>query len=307
MQTRLLLTVCAVLGLTACAEPMVVDEFAAEETADGDGKADGTGTYTYYQVTADMNRCAWPRCGGFWVARANRSTTRCFDGTYAERCYVAEMRWSNLGLTEATVDEINGTIHRDGQVLMRGTLGGKTYEGDLGRLGEFKPTEAWIGRGPHAPTGPLAIVEEIGVRCITTPCDTFREKKLNSSATAAIAELGWDAAEVADEDISRAITELFVRDLIVAGDRYTVRGATSSGKARTVTQFYTRARDRRACYVGGCAGQLCSDREGTVSTCEYRPEYACYQSAVCEEQPEGECGWTETAALTACLADPAQR
>ena len=56
------------------------------------------------------------------------------------------------------------------------------------------------------------------------------------------------------------------------------------------------------CYVGGCSGQICSDQRDAVSTCEYKPEYSCYQGAVCERQPGGECGWTPNPDLTACLS-----
>lgn len=55
------------------------------------------------------------------------------------------------------------------------------------------------------------------------------------------------------------------------------------------------------CYVGGCSGQICSDQEGVASTCEYREAYACYKTAKCERQASGQCGWTETPALTMCL------
>ncbi len=55
------------------------------------------------------------------------------------------------------------------------------------------------------------------------------------------------------------------------------------------------------CYVGGCSGQICSDKEGAVSDCSYREEYACYQSATCERQTNGSCGWTQTAELKACI------
>jgi eight-cysteine-cluster-containing protein len=60
------------------------------------------------------------------------------------------------------------------------------------------------------------------------------------------------------------------------------------------------------CVVGGCSGQLCTDAsEGpAVSDCMYRPEYACYKNATCERQANGECGWTPTPTLTACLAAP---
>ncbi|MBX4209330.1 hypothetical protein KW799_01355, partial [Candidatus Parcubacteria bacterium] len=55
-----------------------------------------------------------------------------------------------------------------------------------------------------------------------------------------------------------------------------------------------------ACHPTGCSGQICSD-EDVASTCEYRPEYACYAKAKCERQSTGLCGWTATAELKACL------
>jgi hypothetical protein len=62
------------------------------------------------------------------------------------------------------------------------------------------------------------------------------------------------------------------------------------------------------CIVGGCSGQLCSDdRGGLASTCEWREEYACYRTAKCERQADGECGWTPSDELTACLAAAAAR
>lgn len=55
------------------------------------------------------------------------------------------------------------------------------------------------------------------------------------------------------------------------------------------------------CFIGGCSGQICSDQPDAVSTCEYRAEYGCYQTARCERQADDACGWTQTPALTQCL------
>ena len=57
------------------------------------------------------------------------------------------------------------------------------------------------------------------------------------------------------------------------------------------------------CYAGGCSGQICSDQAGAVSTCEYKEEYACYKTAICQRQPSGQCGWTQTPEFTKCLQD----
>lgn len=58
-----------------------------------------------------------------------------------------------------------------------------------------------------------------------------------------------------------------------------------------------------ACKTTGCSGQICSDKD-VFTTCEFRPEYACYRTAKCARQANGNCGWTQTAELTACLANP---
>lgn len=57
-----------------------------------------------------------------------------------------------------------------------------------------------------------------------------------------------------------------------------------------------------ACVKTGCSGQICADGS-RFSTCEYRPEYACFQTATCARQADGQCGWTQTPALTSCLAN----
>lgn len=56
----------------------------------------------------------------------------------------------------------------------------------------------------------------------------------------------------------------------------------------------------KPCVRSGCSGQLCGE-EKLVSTCEFKPEYACYQKATCERQKNGQCGFTPTTELVQCL------
>ena len=59
------------------------------------------------------------------------------------------------------------------------------------------------------------------------------------------------------------------------------------------------------CIKTGCSGIVCAEAGNDVmTTCEFKPEYACYQQASCEKQPDGKCGWTQTDTLKACLANP---
>ena len=59
------------------------------------------------------------------------------------------------------------------------------------------------------------------------------------------------------------------------------------------------------CSITGCSGQICAGEE-VITTCEYRPEYICYQKSVCEVQSNGECGWTQTPELATCLISPGE-
>ncbi len=55
------------------------------------------------------------------------------------------------------------------------------------------------------------------------------------------------------------------------------------------------------CIVSGCSGQICADTS-VITTCEWRPQYACYAKATCERDSSGACGWRKTPELSACLA-----
>jgi len=58
------------------------------------------------------------------------------------------------------------------------------------------------------------------------------------------------------------------------------------------------------CKIGGCSSQLCRDASepDIATTCESKPEYACYKEfGMCERQASGQCGWTQTAELVGCI------
>ena len=62
---------------------------------------------------------------------------------------------------------------------------------------------------------------------------------------------------------------------------------------------------KKGCVKGGCSGTACIEEgQDMMTTCEWRPEYACYQTATCERQSDGACGWTQTQELAACIASP---
>lgn len=61
-----------------------------------------------------------------------------------------------------------------------------------------------------------------------------------------------------------------------------------------------------SCVTGGCSGQLCVNEAdypgGLVSTCEWKPEYACIKKQKCGAI-NGSCGWSPTPESEACFAE----
>lgn len=55
------------------------------------------------------------------------------------------------------------------------------------------------------------------------------------------------------------------------------------------------------CRKTGCSEEVCAAQD-VVTTCEWRPQYACYRAASCRRLSSGECGFVRNATLDQCLA-----
>jgi eight-cysteine-cluster-containing protein len=164
-----------------------------------------------------------------------------------------------------------------------------------------------VANSAKAPEGVYARVRDNGVRCITWPCPSISEGKLNSWLWGNIAGVDLSWSEASEDELSKAYEAMTTTDgLLITGWRYWFKGPGGWGAGRTAEQFFRRVTPapQKTCHVGGCSGQVCSDRDDVVTTCEWRDEYACYDTATCELQGDGNCGWTETPELTACLENP---
>lgn len=57
------------------------------------------------------------------------------------------------------------------------------------------------------------------------------------------------------------------------------------------------------CQIGGCSNEICAEGNEKISSdCSWQESYACFDSAVCDRQSNGTCGWTQTEELSACLS-----
>jgi len=248
---------------------------------------------TFYSVRRDRRRCVSPLCGGYFVKRVNLSSTRCANGRFMGECYVAEIDW-------------NGQPESDSaDMLVRGSIVAKRF-GRFGNLGELRVSELWKSIGSNRPVGTFYHVRDRGVRCITHPCPTHFEAKLNSRFSRNIAGVNFEGAGLGENNTSVVYAAMTGPDGVIAsGEDVVVTGPGGRSFELRATQVYIRGKTNsgsmKPCFKTGCSSQVCSD-EAVVTTCEFRPEYACYQKAACARQADGNCGFTKSAELTACLA-----
>ena len=249
-------------------------------------------TSTFYSLRRDLRRCVSPLCGGYFVKRVNMSSTRCANGRFMSECYVAGIDWHGQPETDIT------------HLLVRGNIVAKRY-GQFGNLGELRVSESWTTISDNQPVGTYYLVRDRGVRCITFPCPTHHEAKLNSSFSRNIAGVNLEGAGLGENNapiVNAAMTG--PEGVIVTGTDVVVTGPGGRSFELKATQVYVRKKPEisslKPCIKTGCSSQVCSDHD-VITTCEFRPEYACYQKASCERQTDGNCGFTKTRELTACL------
>lgn len=60
-----------------------------------------------------------------------------------------------------------------------------------------------------------------------------------------------------------------------------------------------------SCIRGGCSGEVCQNfwEEPAITPCIYKPEFECYNNAVCGVDLSGNCRWEYSASLTQCIVN----
>ncbi|MCC6749273.1 MAG: hypothetical protein IT371_16540 [Deltaproteobacteria bacterium] len=234
------------LAMAGCgateSEPADQDQLEADALTGADGKDDSLySTSTYFSVRRDFRKCMSPLCGGYFVKRLNRTTTRCHDGVYAAECYAAELELSALGLSASDAASFEAEV-ASGRGLLRGRVVAHTYGSGGGSwvLGQFKASEGWRAASANAPTGIFRRMTDNGIRCIKAPCFNLHGPRLNSTLTMDFSALDLRAAGATPEQLQKANEALLTRDgVIVAGLARTTR---DGGRTMVGSQFYLRVK-----------------------------------------------------------------
>lgn len=232
----------------------------------------------------DYRKCAYPMCGGWFVRRVNHLLTRCTDGAFRSECHATELDLSAVGLTDDVAAEFRDSFGAS-HALVRARLR-RVPDAYGNQVDTLLAAEAWMGAAASHATGEVYGVTDSGIICLTFPCPSFHEERLNTSFERNIHGVDLAASGASPESVQAGFDELFASGILVAGEHHPISGPGGHGRELTASEFYTRLRpsaEGAAC--GGFLGLPCPDGQ----FCDVSVPGACNGAdlpGVCSVQPE---------------------
>jgi hypothetical protein len=218
--------------------------------------------------------------------------------TFTENAGLVELRNPNQETWSLATATVNGRSYPAPTAKATLTMNLARYQLDADGSASLRATFVVKNETTRAMTFNFSSSQQFELKVETSSGETAYFWSADKSFLAALSSFTLQPNQ------SRTFSETFTISNAAAGwHKVTAWLPTRSGQkpeASTKVEFLAAPVGR--CFVGGCSSHICSDRDDVISTCEWRPQYACYRSATCERQANGQCGWTMTSALQQCLA-----
>jgi len=215
------------------------DDELAGETGDGEQpKADAAhDTFGFVTIHKNTDPNVNPLFGARYnLERTGRSTIKCNDGSYHATCGVHAINWGNLSQTqqdklEKLLSDEESGARLGAQVIVKGQF--KIYVD----FSAFEVSEVWAAQlAGGSDDGTFVQLFDNNIRCITAPCPTIEEDKLNSSKTVNTEGLSWDDSGASSSLKTKVSAAIGSTGAIVVGDRVTETALRNT--LRTVHQVY---------------------------------------------------------------------
>ncbi len=203
-------------------------------------------TATIYSVKPDYRKCAYPLCGGWFLAPINQHSLQIEseDEAYqnsssiASSIYVAHINYKALGLKPAQIQELEAVM-RSEQALLRGTITSSAST-------TLSPTNsktliangAWTSANKTVALGPYLKIASSGIICVTTPCPYYKANLINSLYSTNFHELTFAKAELTREQEALAWQSVASEGLVMTGVRYESQGQVGAGVGISATKVF---------------------------------------------------------------------
>lgn len=203
----------------------------------------GSENFTYFIVThPDYKKCMWPYCGGYYVKRVNRSLTQCADGSWQNECHMAELDLSALGVSPEEATKYENEVFGARHGLVRGKMA------QVGNVRTLVASEAWVGMAITEPKGIFYRATDSGIVCITYPCPSLHEAKLNSNVERNIAGLDLAASGANEKQVEYGHQQLAEKHgVLVVGKHSKVSGPGGTGWQLNASEFYVPLVGKKLC------------------------------------------------------------
>ena len=240
MSNRFPLLIFGFLAILASTGLMVSDSFAGPEESG------------YYIVTRpDLRMCIFPICGGYFVKQVNKPKTQCANRSWQNDCHVAELDGAALGWT---ADELADFNEQFGQrhALVRGHL--RSVPRGSFEVDTLVVDEAWRGEALSEPIGTFYALKDSGIVCITFPCPSIHESKLNTRIRRLIAGVDLAASGATETEAEAGNRELYESGILAVGRHKQVTGPAGKAQEFVASEFYSRAGANQPPGGQGCGG-----------------------------------------------------
>lgn len=242
------------IGLVSCFVP------SGAQTSDK-VPSDDKPVEAYYLFRPNSSYCHKSPCSSGFVKLVNHMTTPCRGGKPQRECYVAEVDYSRLSLSDMEYDRLlqaveAGNVLFEGRIVPGGSPGLRTSR-------HFEVSQAWIAASDKTATGTYYQVTSSNIHCISPLCPAYHEAELNDVWQRYIDDVVLTLTGASGQQIKEAYEAMADPEgVIVVGVHTTKRGSGDKAKVLVGSQFYLRVVPN-PCQPTGCGGAaLRRDRDG---------------------------------------------
>ena len=235
MWKQMKMPICGIIMLLLSAASMATKSSA--ETMAPNASLCSDVSSNYYIVTRlDPRMCPAPICGGYFVKEVNKPKTKCADGTWQRDCHAGQLDAFALGWSSdalASFSEQFGQRH----ALVRGKL--RQIELDSLKADTLVVEEGWLGQALSKPIGTFFGAKATGIVCITFPCPSILERKLNFRTKRLLVEIDLAASGASGEQVETGYKALsWPVGILAVGEHQMITDPAGRALKLVTSEFY---------------------------------------------------------------------